>query len=80
MIKSIQQINTNEHLFVVLISIALTLFFEYPFTNIKKILFNSKPAPETPTLKPISSNNKFSFQLDNKSIRYDATGIRSLLD
>ena len=52
------QINLNEILWIVLTSVILTLFFDTPFGNIKKLLFKSprasgkeKSAGELQTLK-----------------------------
>lgn len=38
--------NTNELLWIVFASSILTLFFDYPFSNLKKLIFDSKKAPE----------------------------------
>lgn len=35
------QINVNELLWIVITSVILTLFFDTPFSNIKKLLFKS---------------------------------------
>lgn len=35
------QINVNELLWIVMTSVILTLFFDTPFSNIKKLLFKS---------------------------------------
>jgi uncharacterized protein involved in cysteine biosynthesis len=38
------QLNTNELLWIVFASAILTLFFDYPFSNLKKLIFDSKRA------------------------------------
>lgn len=37
--------NTNELLWIVFASSILTLFFDYPFSNLKKLIFDSKRVP-----------------------------------
>lgn len=39
------QLNLNENIAITLSSIALTIFFDTPFQNIKKIIFNSSNKP-----------------------------------
>lgn len=46
------QINVNELLWIVLTSVILTLFFDTPFGNIKKLLFKSPK----PRVNPAISN------------------------
>lgn len=41
------QLNTNELLWIVFASSILTLFFDYPFSNLKKLIFDSKKVSVT---------------------------------
>ncbi|XP_053678565.1 nose resistant to fluoxetine protein 6-like [Anopheles nili] len=43
--------NTNEYLVVFLLSFLLTVMFEAPFINIKKMLFHKKSHPNSPPLR-----------------------------
>lgn len=55
------QININELTWIVLTSVVLTLFFDTPFGNIKKLLFKSpkstvKAAPVSSTTTSANNN------------------------
>lgn len=47
------QVNIDEILWIVFASAILTLLFDYPFSNLKKLIFDSK---RTPT--PVSEKTK----------------------
>lgn len=46
------QLNLNENIAITLSSIALTIFFDTPFQNIKKIIFSS--SNRQPNASPVS--------------------------
>lgn len=45
-LRCLFQMNTNELLWIVFASSILTLFFDYPFSNLKKLIFDGKKVPE----------------------------------
>lgn len=51
------QLDTNEFICIFLASVALTIFFDAPFQNIKKLIFKRAPMPtKTPTPIKISDS------------------------
>lgn len=52
----ISQVNTNELLWIVFASAILTLLFDYPFSNLKKLIFDSKRAPVISSKLDLNSN------------------------
>lgn len=73
------QSNFNEHIWVYLMSITLTLLFDNPFQNIKQLLFRKKrmPSAKTPATNAAESNLK---SLDDKKIVYENEVIKQLND
>lgn len=62
------QININELTWIVLTSVILTLLFDTPFGNVKKLLFNKKPksaTTNTKTAETTANNNLMATRNNN---------------
>ncbi|XP_065364375.1 nose resistant to fluoxetine protein 6 [Calliphora vicina] len=60
-------LDTNEYICIFLASVALTVLFDAPFQNIKKILIK-RPTPSTPAITKVSANGTTSSISSNSTI------------
>lgn len=65
------QFNLNELFWVILTSFLLTIFFETPFSNMKKLLFQSSSRSAKPTVEIVN---------ESKEIIYDKSDVKFLKD
>ena len=65
------KLNSNELLWMVFVSALLTIFIEFPFSNIKQIIFKKRR----------KSNDNSSIKLDlNANIKFKDNHIKNMLD
>lgn len=65
------QFNLNELFWVILTSFLLTIFFETPFSNMKKLLFQSSSRSAKQTIEIVN---------EPKEIIYDKSDVKFLKD